>query len=282
MNKLKYLSKSGLSTLFKRGVRFTFHGTQAEWDALTDAQKNKYDSAEIWDTMSDTYFSTPVGVVQAYMGAAAPDGWLLCDGSSFDVDEYPKLYEVLGSNILPDLRECTLKGTGTNAQGTVHSTIALGAFQDDRNKSHSHTMTHTHTMSHTHTMAHTHDMSHTHNVSGNTGYMSANATGTCGKWHRNTTNASGNMSISGDRELGGSGGDTGTYGDITVNVQHYHYFNVTSGGSSAANTGGSSAANTGGSSAANTGSSSAANTGSDGGTTTEVKAVGVNYIICAA
>lgn len=259
MSTLKYLSKHGLSTLFKRGVRFTFHGTQAEWDALSDAEKSKYDQAEIWDTMSDAYYSTPVGVIQAYMGTTAPDGWLLCDGATFDTDAYPKLYAVLGKNTVPDLREVTLKGIGTNAQGAAHNAVTLGAFQDDRNKAHSHTM------------AHTHSMAHTHNVSGNTGYMSGNATGELDTdaygVGRIVSNARGNISLrDAATAYGVSGnGTTITRYNASINVEHYHSFNVTSGGSSAANTGG----------------SSAANTGSDGGVTTEVKAVGVNYIICA-
>lgn len=141
MSVLKYLDKHGLSTLFKRGVRFTFHGTQAEWDALSEAEQNKYDQAEIWDSMSDMYHSTPVGVVQAYMGAAAPDGWLLCDGSTFDVDTYPKLYALLGRDTVPDLRECTLVGAGENATDTIadHDVYTVGEFKDDQLQDHTHT-----------------------------------------------------------------------------------------------------------------------------------------------
>lgn len=46
---IKYLNDHGLRTLFKRGVRFIFHGTQAEWDALPTAQKTKYNIANITD-----------------------------------------------------------------------------------------------------------------------------------------------------------------------------------------------------------------------------------------
>lgn len=35
--------KEFLKSLWKSGVKKTFYGTQAEWDALTDEQKNKYD-----------------------------------------------------------------------------------------------------------------------------------------------------------------------------------------------------------------------------------------------
>ena len=32
-----------------------------------------------------------------------PDDYLVCDGSSFDISKYPKLYQVLKSNKLPDM-----------------------------------------------------------------------------------------------------------------------------------------------------------------------------------
>lgn len=35
--------KEFLKSLWKSGVKKTFYGTQAEWNALTDEQKNKYD-----------------------------------------------------------------------------------------------------------------------------------------------------------------------------------------------------------------------------------------------
>lgn len=252
MSTLKYLSKRGLSTLFKRGVRFTFHGTQAEWDALSDAEKSKYDQAEIWDIMSDAYYSTPVGVIQAYMGTTAPDGWLLCDGSTYDVNEYPKLFAVLGFDSVPDLRECTLKGTGTHSTGAAHNALALGAFQDDRNKAHSHTMSHTHTMAHTHTRG-------SMEISGgmNFGY----GIGTTGGY-----NADGAFAIVNTQ--GRSAQGDASYQDGRFDrVDFFASRNWTGTTSEPSN--------------ANTGGSSAANTGTDGGTTTEVKAVGVNYIICA-
>ena len=36
--------------------------------------------------------------------------YLFCDGSTFNTSKYPKLYKVLGTNILPDLRERYLQG----------------------------------------------------------------------------------------------------------------------------------------------------------------------------
>lgn len=72
----------------------------------------------------------PVGSLQAYAGASAPTGWLLCDGTSYSTSVYPELYSVLGYTYggsganfnVPDLRGRVPMGAGTgtglNASGT--------------------------------------------------------------------------------------------------------------------------------------------------------------------
>ena len=39
--------------------------------------------------------------------------YLYCNGSSFDINTYPKLYKILGTNILPDIRNRYLQGNDT-------------------------------------------------------------------------------------------------------------------------------------------------------------------------
>lgn len=68
----------------------------------------------------------PAGVVQAYVGATAPTGWLLCDGSSVAKASYPYLNAIMSaasypfgsttSNFtLPDLRGRNIVGVGTES-----------------------------------------------------------------------------------------------------------------------------------------------------------------------
>ena len=57
-----------------------------------------------------TVATPPCGAIYAYYGETAPSGWLICDGSSFNTNKYSKLYELLGSNKLPDLRGRTIVG----------------------------------------------------------------------------------------------------------------------------------------------------------------------------
>jgi microcystin-dependent protein len=54
----------------------------------------------------------PAGAVQPFAGTVTPAGWLMCDGDSYNINEYPKLYEVIGTTYgggegdfnVPDMR----------------------------------------------------------------------------------------------------------------------------------------------------------------------------------
>ena len=54
--------------------------------------------------------NVPVGTIVMYLGQTPPDGWLLCDGKTFSVLEYPKLKDHLGDNKTPDLRGYVPRG----------------------------------------------------------------------------------------------------------------------------------------------------------------------------
>ncbi len=69
----------------------------------------------------------PPGTTSAFAGPAPPPGWLLCDGTTVDIDVYPALYQAItdywgealpsnppeGTFTLPDLRGRFLRGAGT-------------------------------------------------------------------------------------------------------------------------------------------------------------------------
>lgn len=67
----------------------------------------------------------PPGALTAYVGAAAPAGWLLCDGSTASRTTYADLFAIIGTAYgagdgattfnLPDLRGRVAVGKGTNA-----------------------------------------------------------------------------------------------------------------------------------------------------------------------
>jgi microcystin-dependent protein len=88
----------------------------------------------------------PVGTISAYAGAAAPTGWLLCDGTS--TSGYASLASLVGATT-PDLRGHVLVGKGS----APFNGALLTKFGSTTS-----TAPHTHDLgTHTHTTAHTHD-----------------------------------------------------------------------------------------------------------------------------
>jgi microcystin-dependent protein len=78
----------------------------------------------------------PIGAMVDFAGAAAPMGWLLCDGAAYEIASFPKLFAVIGTRYggdgvtsfcVPDLRGRVAAGAGstTDTGGTTGS-FALG------------------------------------------------------------------------------------------------------------------------------------------------------------
>jgi hypothetical protein len=106
----------------------------------------------------------PAGAVIPFAGKAEkiPDGWLLCDGSSYNTIEYADLYDAIGANWgtvhpdsfrVPDLRSVFLRGVnhgsadgftdpdaGTRISRHAGGNIGnqVGSYQDDQFESHNH------------------------------------------------------------------------------------------------------------------------------------------------
>jgi len=54
-------------------------------------------------------YLVPTGVAVRNFATTVPDGFLLCDGSSFSSTTYPDLYAALGSTALPVLANFVIK-----------------------------------------------------------------------------------------------------------------------------------------------------------------------------
>jgi microcystin-dependent protein len=79
----------------------------------------------------------PTGSIMPFIGTVAPNGWLLCDGSSFTDNAYTaNLKALLGSTNTPNLQGLFLRGTGSAGTGKVGPD--LKAIQQDDFKSHLH------------------------------------------------------------------------------------------------------------------------------------------------
>lgn len=82
----------------------------------------------------------PIGTIISTYKKIQPKNYLYCDGSFFDQDQYPALYLYLGSNQLPDYRECVQVGAEQNTTDIIaaHDVYTQGEFKDDQLQSHGH------------------------------------------------------------------------------------------------------------------------------------------------
>jgi microcystin-dependent protein len=156
-------------------------GTAPEWGQVAAAgiADSAVTSAKILDgtiVLADLAASLqaylcPVGTINAYAGATAPTGWLLCNGTS--TTGYAALAALVGATT-PDMRGLfpigkTASSTGSTLLGTGGSTTITSSNMPSHTHtqdSHNHTQnSHNHTQdSHNHTQdAHNHTINdHTH------------------------------------------------------------------------------------------------------------------------
>lgn len=111
-----------------------------DWDVL----ESDIDTA-IYELMTQDDISMLGAIIPFALGFPG-EGWLLCDGSTYDPDEYPDLYEYLASTTLPDLTGRVLRGEDAaipmnTAGGSDETTLT-----ENQIPSHYHTANvHTHT-----------------------------------------------------------------------------------------------------------------------------------------
>ena len=89
---------------------------------------------------ADAGAGNPVGSLLHTYKKSNTSGYLYCDGSTFDQTKYPLLYAYLGSNVLPDYRECVEVGAEQNTTDTIatHDVYTEGQFKDDQLQDHEH------------------------------------------------------------------------------------------------------------------------------------------------
>ena len=164
------LTKSSLNLL---GDTTLVYNTRIKVPVQTTAQRNALVSPE---TASLLYDSTtqqlnekrsdgwapvgpPVGSIQMFAGSSAPEGWVLCDGTTLDSVANPKyaaLFAVISTTYggtgaasfkVPDCRGVFVRGAGSQTIGAETYTATLGASQNDAtavngltNSSHKHNL----------------------------------------------------------------------------------------------------------------------------------------------
>lgn len=86
----------------------------------------------------------PVGEVTMFYGTTPPDGWLICNGSSFSSSEYPRLYAHLGTTVLPNFTDRFPIGAGNKSVGSSGGS-STKTITEANMPSHRHDITHSHT-----------------------------------------------------------------------------------------------------------------------------------------
>lgn len=112
----------------------------------------KFSDSTIQTTAAGSSSIVPSGTIIMYGGAAAPSGWLLCDGSAVSRDTYANLFTAISTTFgvgdgsttfnVPDFRGIFPRGAGTsgkllNANGTAFAGT-LGTYQNDAFQGHYH------------------------------------------------------------------------------------------------------------------------------------------------
>ena len=112
--------------------------TNQELTSLVIALQQKI--TELENKSSD---ATPAGTVISYIaGSTAPEGYLPCDGTVYNIADYPVLANAIKNGLgsynyyggdgtttfaVPDLRGEFLRGTGTNSKATTSNTYGTGS-----------------------------------------------------------------------------------------------------------------------------------------------------------
>ena len=168
----------------------------------------------------------PVGIIQMFAGSTAPNGWLVCDGSTVSRSAYSDLFKIIGTTYgagnsnttftLPDMRGRFAMGAGTGTglnssgsgavSGSSQTARTVGQWLGEE----------THLLTTAELATH----SHANTVSGgSTGSMSANASHTHTLVNYASSVGSGTYNIQSR-----SGGNTDQLSTNSTNIDHTHTF----------------------------------------------------------
>ncbi|QQG33333.1 short tail fiber protein [Pectobacterium phage PcCB7V] len=107
-----------------QGVRNDLNKLRQDFDAAIAQVNGRIDDLEPR--------LVPIGAVIPWPGATVPDGWLECSGQVFNTGQNPKLYGVLGRNVVPDYRGLFLRGWAHGSEANdPDAGRDLGSLQED-------------------------------------------------------------------------------------------------------------------------------------------------------
>lgn len=137
-NKLAGIATGANKTTYTNNLTATVTGT------ALDAVQGKVLNDKI-DKIGANSSTNPTGTIISFMGTTAPNGYLICDGASYNIADYQYLAQHFTSNFgksnyfggdgistfkVPDLRGEFLRGTGANGHANQGGGLAVGVHQD--------------------------------------------------------------------------------------------------------------------------------------------------------
>lgn len=148
-DKIKYLGQEGLRTLINKIADVSVISvSKAQYDALTPAEKqDRTFCINDWtpdETLGGSY-NGPIGEIISYMGTTAPNNFLVCDGSIYNISDYIDLANHINKHFgsfnffggdgtttfaVPDLRGEFLRGSGTNGHADSGNGANVGVHQN--------------------------------------------------------------------------------------------------------------------------------------------------------
>jgi len=133
---------TGYSIVYLAGESTIVEYTNQE---LTQIVQDLQSEIETLKSNGGTGGSNPAGTVISYMGNNVPTGYLSCDGTVYNINDYPVLAEQIKTEFgsynyfggdgvttfaVPDLRGEFLRGTGTNSHENQGSGADVGVHQN--------------------------------------------------------------------------------------------------------------------------------------------------------
>jgi microcystin-dependent protein len=102
----------GMTIVVTNDINMTTGDTNSVYVHNPVKAKKIYQMSSLEGTVNAYSLLVPPGCIMPYAGSSAPGGWLMCNGSSYDIVEYQALYLIIGytyggssSNFyVPDLR----------------------------------------------------------------------------------------------------------------------------------------------------------------------------------
>lgn len=154
-----------------------------------------------------TDIATPPGMINAWPGTTAPPGWLLCDGTEYHSDTYPKMHAALGRSGTGNYKTPDLKGrflvqygdfgAGNSVMANLsHKTAKPASFVATVDLKHNHTWSYSNNANGKNNTDNPGDHKHKYGSNSNFAAPSAGSAG-AKAWiagnHANTTDAGGHI-----------------------------------------------------------------------------------------